>query len=73
VGVTMENRNLVLELKLRGDTDIRVIGATRIQVDGRGRLLLYDRRDAAPSNIQLGELQSFAIRRVSHLPAETAA
>jgi hypothetical protein len=69
----MENRTLVLELKLRGDADLRVIGASRIQVDGRGRLLLYDRPGADPANIRLNELQSFAIRRVLHLPAETAA
>jgi hypothetical protein len=69
----MENRTLVLELKLQGDTDLRVIGATRIQVDGRGNLLLYDRQGAAPANIWLGELQSLAIRQEVHLPEETAA
>jgi hypothetical protein len=72
MGAKMENGNLVLELKLRGDSDIRVIGATRIRVDGRGRLLLYDQRDA-PANIWLGELQSFAIHRVLEIHAPTAA
>jgi len=65
----MEKRKLVMELKLRGDTDLRVIAATRIKVDGRGRLLLYDRQSTAPANIWLRELQSFAIRRVSHTPS----
>ena len=69
----MENRNLVLELKLRGDTDLSVIGVTRIKVDGRGRLLLYDTQGTAPANVWLGDLQSFSIRLVSHMPAETAA
>jgi len=69
----MGNRNLVLEMKLRGDAGLKVVGAERIQVDGCGRLLLYDRRGAAPSQIWLRELQSFAIRRAPHFPAETAA
>jgi len=69
----MENRNLVLELKLRGETDLRVIGATRIQVDGRGGLLLYDRQGAAPASFRLGELQSLSIRQVSRIPALNAA
>ncbi len=69
----MENRSLVLEVKLAGDTDLRVISATRIQVDGRGRLLLYGTQGAAPANICLGELQSFSVRQASHLPAGTAA
>jgi hypothetical protein len=68
----MENRNLVLELKLRGDSEARVIGAARIRVDGRGSLLLYGQQ-GAPASIRLGELQSFAIRRPSHLHAQTAA
>jgi hypothetical protein len=68
----MENGNLVLELKVRGDNDVRVIGATRIRVDGHGSLLLYDQQ-GAPANIWLGELQSFAIRQVSHLHAQTGA
>lgn len=68
----MENRNLVLELKLRGDNDVRIIGATRLLVDGRGKLVLYDQQ-GTPSNIRLGELQSLAIRRVSPLHAQTVA
>jgi len=64
----MENLNLVLKLKLHGDTDLRVIGATRIKVDGRGRLLLYGTHHT-PANIRLAELQSFSIRQVSHIPA----
>jgi hypothetical protein len=72
-GAVMKNRNLVLEMKLRGDADLKVMGAARIQLDGRGRLLLYDRRGAAPSQIWLRELQSFSIRRAPHIPAETAA
>jgi hypothetical protein len=69
----MDNRSLVVELKLRGDSNLRVIGATRMHVDGRGSLLLYDSQGAAHANICLGEVQSFAIRRASRLPAETAA
>lgn len=73
MGALMKNRNLVVELKLHGDSSIRVIGAARMQLDGRGSLLLYDTPGAAHANICLGELQSFAIRRVAHLPSETAA
>ena len=69
----MENRNLVLEIKLAGDTNPRVISATRIQVDGRGRLLLYGTQGAAPANICLRELRSLSVRQGSHLAAGTAA
>jgi hypothetical protein len=72
-GVIMKNRNLVVELKLRADSSLRVIGATRIQVDGRGSLLLYDSQGTAHANICLRELQSCAIRRVAYLPSEAAA
>jgi hypothetical protein len=68
----MENRKLTLELKLRGDTETRVVGADRIRVDGRGRLLLYSTSGGAPENFWLREVQSFSIRRPSHLSVGAA-
>lgn len=73
LGASMENRKLTLELKLRGDTDSRLIGAARMRVDGRGGLLLYESPGAAPMEIRLAELQSFSIRPASQIHRATAA
>jgi hypothetical protein len=59
----MEHRKLIVELKIRGERDTQVIGLARIQVDGRGALLLYDTTCAVPAKISIRELQSFSIRQ----------
>jgi hypothetical protein len=58
----MDNPNLILKFKLRGETDARIVGASRIRVDGRGGLTLYPLHDGIPERINLDLLQSFAVR-----------
>jgi len=69
----MKNRNLVLELRLHGETGPRVLDAARIQVDGRGLLLLYDAWGALLGKFPLRELESFSIRQPSRIAAKTVA
>jgi hypothetical protein len=70
----MENRKLIVELKLQGGADSQVIRAARIQLDGRGSLLVFDAQDTtSPSKVRIRELQSLSIRQASHMVATTAA
>jgi hypothetical protein len=68
----MEDRKLIVELKMRGERETQVIGLARIQVDGHGALLLYHTTRAVPAKISINELQSFAIRQGAHLMGTAA-
>jgi hypothetical protein len=52
----MDNLNLVVKFMLAADGLLQVKGASRIKVDGRGGLLLYDAQGGSVETIQLGEL-----------------
>ena len=61
----MKTLNLLLKYKLAGDSRIHVKGATRIKVDGRGGLMLYDVNTGAAETINLSQLRSFSIQPFS--------
>ena len=60
----MDNLNLVVKFTLAGDGRLQVKGATRIKVDGRGGLLLYDAQGEGVETIELGALQSLRLQQV---------
>ena len=68
----MKNLNLFVTFKLSSDSQTRVKGASRIKLDGRGSLMLYDTENGMAETIDLRKLQSFSIQPVSaasYLPA----
>lgn len=58
-----DNVNLVVSFKLAGDSHIH--GATRIKLDGRGGLTVYDATTGLTQDFQLAGLQSLAIHSVA--------
>jgi len=67
----MDNLNFVLQFKRAGDPSLRVHGAARIKIDGRGGLIVYSENGAA-EKLVLSELVDMSIRPV-WLSAHTAA
>lgn len=68
----MKNLNLVVMFRLSTDGQMRVKGASRIKLDGRGSLMLYDSENGAAETIDLRNVQSFSIqplKAASYLPA----
>lgn len=57
--------NLVVTFTVAGDSQVHIKGASRIKVDGRGGLLLYDADNGESQLVSLGCLQSLMIRTVS--------
>ena len=68
----MDNLNLVVKFMVAGDSQLQVKGASRIKVDGRGGLLLYDTRGERVETIELGALKSFCLQQVRRACAEAA-
>jgi hypothetical protein len=60
----MDDLNLVVKFVLAGDGGLQVKGASRIKVDGRGGLLLYDTRGEGVETIKLGSLKSLCLQQV---------
>jgi hypothetical protein len=58
----MKNLTLLLKFKLAGDSRLHVKHATRIKIDGRGGLLLYDVRTGMAKTLDLSQLRSFIIQ-----------
>jgi hypothetical protein len=58
----MKNLNLLLKFKLAGESRLHVRGATRIKIDGRGGLTLYDLGSGVAETIDLSQLRSFSIQ-----------
>ena len=56
-----EPLNLVLSFKLIGDRNCRVRGVSRIKVDGRGGLTVFDAESGKSEQISLADLQSLSI------------
>ena len=68
----MDNLNLIVKFMLAGDGRLQVKGATRIKVDGRGGLLLYDAQGEGVETIELGALQSLRLQQVRRTCAVSA-
>jgi len=68
----MDNLNLVVKFMMAGDGLLQVKGATRIKVDGRGGLLLYDAQGGGVETIELGALQSLCLQQVRRTCAPSA-
>ena len=66
----MDNLNLVVKFRLAGDGRLHVKGATRIKVDGRGGLLLYDAQGGAVETIELGALRSIRLQQMHQACAD---
>jgi hypothetical protein len=60
----MISPNLVVTFTVAGDSRVHIKGASRIKVDGRGGLTLYDAEDRESELVNLGCLQSLTIRTV---------
>ncbi len=58
----MKNLTLLLKFTLAGDSRLHVKHATRIKVDGRGGLMLWDVRTGMPETLDLRQLRSFIIQ-----------
>ena len=56
--------NLVLRLKLIGQADLRMVFASRIQIDGNGRLKIWDGPAGVPETVDLLEVDYISIERV---------
>jgi hypothetical protein len=69
----MDNLNLIVKFMLVGDSHLHVKGATRIKVDGRGGLLLYDAQGGAVETIELGALRSIRVQQMRQSCVDTAA
>jgi len=67
-----ENPNLILSFKLAGDNRSRVCAASRIKVDGRGSLTVYDAASGLSEKIDLSQLQSFSIHSLASALAAAA-
>ncbi len=67
----MKDLNLVLMFRLSGDGQMRVKGASRIKLDGRGGLMVYDSENGAAETYDLENMQSVSIQplNVGYLPA----
>lgn len=67
----MKDLNLVLMFRLSGEGQMRVKGASRIKLDGRGGLMVYDSENGAAETYDLENVQSFSIQpmNASYLPA----
>lgn len=59
--------NLVVMFTLAGDSRLHVKGATRIKLDGRGGLTLYDAENGQAECVNLGCLESLTIRTFAGL------
>jgi hypothetical protein len=67
----MKDLNLVVMFRLSGEGDMRVKGASRIKLDGRGGLMVFSENGTAET-YALQNVQSFSIqpmKSVSYLPA----
>jgi hypothetical protein len=68
----MDNLNLVVKFMVAGDSRLQVKSASRIKVDGRGGLLLYDAQGGGVETIELGALKSFCLQQVPYACAGQA-
>ena len=59
----MEHLNFVLQYKLASDQSLRVSGAARIKIDGRGGLIVYS-QDGMAEKIMLSDLVAMSIQAV---------
>ena len=64
----MDDLNLVLKFRVSGEQALRVKGAARIKVDGRGGLMVYDAQNGAAETIDLQSLQAFSIQTLHSFP-----
>ena len=69
----MDDLNLVVKFVLAGDGGLQVKGASRIKVDGRGGLLVYDTQGEGVETIALGSLKSFCLQQVRRASVVAAA
>jgi hypothetical protein len=65
----MDNLNLVLKFRVAGESVLRVKGAARIKVDGRGGLMVYDAQSGDAETIDLQSLRAFSIQSLDCFPA----
>ncbi len=61
----MNHLNLVMKFRLANHDQCQVKGATRIKLDGRGGLTLYDVQSGHHEKIEIRQLRSFSLRAIS--------
>jgi hypothetical protein len=57
----MERPNLLLKFKLKGESEFNIEQASRIKIDGRGYLLVYEDAAVTPKWIFLDGIRAFSI------------
>lgn len=62
-----------VRFQLSGNADTRVESVTRMKVDGRGGIQLYDRENRAIAALPIAELERFSIHAVHQTYAAFAA
>ena len=60
-----DNVNLIVSFQLAGENGYHFCGATRIKVDGHGRLTVYGAENSPAESFQIADVQSFAIQPLS--------
>ncbi|MCU1336776.1 MAG: hypothetical protein JWO19_2357 [Bryobacterales bacterium] len=68
----MTPTNLVLTFTLAGDSRVHVRGASRIKVDGRGGLTLFDAEKGGSEMVSLDCLRSLIIQTVPGMSTQPA-
>jgi hypothetical protein len=61
----MNQLNLVLKFRLEGDTQVQARGVSRIEIDGRGGMVLYNAQGRPVEQVRLNDLKAFDIQRVN--------
>lgn len=55
------NLNLLVRLKIRGESRQRIRAVARIKIDAQGRLTLFEGRGGATETIPMADIESIAI------------
>jgi len=58
----MNDLNLMIRFRLTGQDEFQMKGASRMKMDGRGGLILYDAQSGKAERIEIGQLQSFILQ-----------
>lgn len=68
----MNNLNLMVKFKLATSGDVQIKGVSRMKVDGRGSVLLYD-SNGEVERIDVRQMESFSVHALSVVQTAFAA
>ncbi len=64
--------NLLLQFKVHGESKLSIERASRIKIDGRGCLLVYEDPTVASKRISLDSIGAFSIQSLENRPKISA-